>query len=112
MRIAISCFAFPDFGRPTRRARFSSSPVDSGRSEKSMCSSCIGFAFFRARAARGDDTKRFFAIFPSPIGIDQNDDTTLQRDPQSLKPILMMRMFQVFPFEGLGIGKNGGRFLE
>jgi hypothetical protein len=32
--------------------------------------------------------------------------------PQSLKPILMMRVFQVFPFEGIGICKNGGCFLE
>lgn len=24
----------------------------------------------------------------------------------------MMRVFQVFPLEGIGIGKNGSRFLE
>jgi hypothetical protein len=61
MRIAISCFACPDFGRPTRRARFSSAPVDSGISEKSIRSSCVRLAFFRTRPARGDDTKRVFA---------------------------------------------------
>jgi hypothetical protein len=112
MRIAMSCFAFPDFGRPTRRERFSSSPVDSGRSEKSIRSSCVSFALFRARAARGDDTKRFFAIFQSPVGINQNDDTALNRDPQPLKSILTMGVFHIFPFECIGIGKNGGRFLE
>ncbi len=65
MRIAMSCFAFPDFGRPTRRARLNSSSVDSGISEKSMRSFCVGFAFFRTRPARGDDTKRFFVIVQS-----------------------------------------------
>ena len=62
MRIAMSCFAFPVLGRPTRRARLNSSPVDSGISEKSIHSSCIGFAFLRACPARGDDVERFFAI--------------------------------------------------
>ena len=112
MRIAISCFAFPDFGRPTRRARLNSSPVDSGRSEKSMRSSCVGFALFRARTARGDDTKRFFAILHSPIGINQNDDAALNRETQPLKSILTMGVFHIFPFECFGIGKHGGRFLE
>lgn len=112
MRIAMSCFAFPDFGRPTRRARLSSSSVDSGMSEKSIRLSCVGFAFFRARTARGDDTKRFFAIFHSQIGINQNDDVALRGDTQSLEPFLLVGVFQVFPLEGLGIGKNGGRFLE
>ena len=67
---------------------------------------------FRARAARGDDTKRFFAIFRSPVGINQNDETALHRDPQPLKSILTMGVFHIFPFEGIEIGKNGGRFLE
>ena len=112
MRIAISCFAFPDFGRPTRRARLSSSPVDSGRSEKSIRSSCVGFALFRARTARGDDTKRFFAIFHSPIGINQNDDAALSGDSQSFETVLIVGVFRVFPLEGIGIGKHSGRFLE
>jgi hypothetical protein len=112
MRIAISCFACPDFGRPTRRARFSSAPVDSGISEKSIRSSCVSLALFRTRPARGDDTKRFFAIFHSPIGINQNDDAAFKRNSQSPKSILIMRVFQVFPFEAIGIGKNGGRFHE
>jgi hypothetical protein len=112
MRIAISRFAFPVFGRPTRRARLSSSFVDSGRSENSIRSSCVGFTFFRARPARGDDTKRFFAIFQTPVGINQNDGAALCGDPQSLEPVLLVGMFQVFPFEGIGISKNSGRFLE
>jgi hypothetical protein len=112
MRIAISCFAFPDFGRPTRRARLNSSPVDSGRSEKSIRSSCVGFALFRARTARGDDTKRFFAIFHPPIGINQNDDAALSGDSQSFETVLIVGAFRVFPLEGIGIGKNSGRFLE
>jgi hypothetical protein len=112
MRIAISCLAFPDLGRPTRRARLNSSSVDSGISEKSIRSSCIGFALFRARPARGDDTKRFFAIFPLPMGINQNNDAALDGVPQSLEPGLQVGVFQILPFEGIGIGKNGGRFLE
>src|ERR1700692_1638268 len=112
MRIAISCFAFPVFGRPTRRARFSSSSVDSGISEKSIRLSCIGFAFFRARLARGDDPKRFFAIFQSPVGINQNDDAALGGESQSFETILPMVVVQVFPLEGLEIGKHGGRLLE
>ena len=112
MRIAMSCFAFPDFGRPTRRARFSSSSVDSGRSEKLIRSSRVGFAFFRARPARGDDAKRFFAIFHSPTGINQNDDASLNGDPQSLKSILMAGVFQVLPLKGIGIRKYGDRLLE
>ena len=112
MRIAMSCFAFPVFGRPTRRARFSSSFVESGRSEKLIRSSCIGFAFFRARSARGDDTNRLFAIHQSPVGINQNEDAALDGDPQSLESILTSGMLQIFPFECIWIGKHGGRFLE
>jgi hypothetical protein len=46
-------------GRPTRRARRSSSPVDSGISEKSILLSGIGFALFAARLARADDANGF-----------------------------------------------------
>jgi len=112
MRIAMSCFAFPVFGRPTRRARFSSSSVDSGISEKSIRLSCIGLAFFRARTARSDDTKRFIAIFQSPVGIDQNDNAARNGDSQSFEPVLTVGVFQILPLEGIRIGKNGGRFLE
>jgi len=36
MRMAMSCLACGDLGRPTRRARLSSASVDSGMSEKSI----------------------------------------------------------------------------
>jgi len=39
--MAINCFAMPLTGLPTRRARRSSSSVDSGISEKSICESGI-----------------------------------------------------------------------
>jgi hypothetical protein len=112
MRIAMSCFALPVLGRPTRRARFNSSSVESGRSEKLIRSSCIGFAFFRARPARGNDANRLFAIHHSPVGINQNKDSALDGNPQSLESILTSGVFQVFPFECIGIGKHCGRFLE
>ena len=111
-RMAISCFAFPDFGRPTRRARFDSSSVDCGRSEKSMRLSRIGFALFRARPARGNDSEYFFAIFCSPIGINQNEYPVPGGNAQTLEPILVVRVFQVLPLEGIGIGEDSSRFLE
>jgi len=112
MRIAINCLAFPVLGRPTRRARFNSSFVDSGRSEKSICLFCIGFPFFRARAARSDDAKRFFAILQSPVRINQNDNAALCGHSESLEPVLVVGVLQVFPLEAFRIGKNCGRFLE
>ena len=60
MRIAMSCLAWGDLGRPTRRARLSSASVDSGMSEKSIPASGIGLALFAARRARADDADRFF----------------------------------------------------
>ena len=72
----------------------------------------MGSALFRARTARGDDTKCFFAIFHSPIGINQDEYPTLTGNPQSLESILRVGVFQVFPLEGIRISKNGGRFLE
>src|SRR5882762_4937416 len=112
MRIAISCFACSDFGRPTRRARLSSSFVDSGISEKSIRSCCVCFTLFRARAARGDDTKCFFAILRSPIGINQNEYPALAGNAQPLEPVLIAGVFQVFPFESIGISKNSCCLLE
>src|SRR5579863_4331669 len=112
MRIAMSCFAFPVLGRPTRRARFSSSFVDSGISEKSIGSTRVSFAFFRARPASGDDPNRFFAILPSPVGIDQNNNAAQCGDSQSLETDLPLGVLRVFPFQRLGIREYGGRFLE
>lgn len=45
-RIAMSCFARPVVGRPTRRARVNSSSDDSGMSLKSIRLSGIGLALF------------------------------------------------------------------
>ena len=53
MRIAMSSLACGDFGRPTRRARLNSAPVDAGMSEKSSRLSGVGLA-------RADDANRFF----------------------------------------------------
>ena len=111
-RMAISCFAFPDFGRPTRRARFSSSFVDCGISEKSMRLSRIGFALFRACPARGDDSEYFFAIFCSPVGINQNEYPAPGGNTQSLEPIFVVRVFEVLPLQSVGIGKDADRLLE
>src|SRR5713101_7619020 len=62
MRMAMRCFAFPEAGRPTLRARRSSASVDSGMSERSSLLSGIGLAFFAGRLARADDANDFFLI--------------------------------------------------
>jgi len=62
MRMAMSCFALPEAGRPTLRARRSSAVVDLGMSEKSSLLSGIGLAFFAGRLARADDADDFLAI--------------------------------------------------
>ncbi len=62
MRMAMSCLAFPEAGRPTLRARRSSASVDSGMSEKSSLLSGIGLAFFAGRLARADDANDFLGI--------------------------------------------------
>src|SRR5712692_7312053 len=62
MRMAMSCLAFPEAGRPTLRARRSSASVDSGMSEKSSLLSGIGLAFFAGRLARADDANDFLGM--------------------------------------------------
>src|SRR5229473_8619219 len=62
MRMAMSCFAFPEAGRPTLRARRSSAAVDSGMSERSSLLSGIGLALFAGRLARADDANDFLGI--------------------------------------------------
>src|SRR5258708_39395383 len=62
MRMAMSCLAFPDEGRPTLRARRSSTSVDSGMPERSSLLSGIGLAFFAGRLARADDANDFLGI--------------------------------------------------
>ena len=46
------------------------------------------------------------------MGINQNDDAAPGGNSQPFKPVLLMGVFQVFPLQGFGIGKDGGRFLE
>jgi hypothetical protein len=60
--MAISCFAIPLDGLPTRRALRSSSVVDSGMSEKSIFESGIGLSFPPTRRPRADDPECFFFI--------------------------------------------------
>ena len=62
MRMAMSCFAFPEAGRPTLGARRSSAAVDSGMSERSSLQSGIGLALFAGRLARADDANDFLGI--------------------------------------------------
>src|SRR5258708_35485294 len=62
MRMAMSCLAFPDEGRPTLRARRSSTSVDSGMPERSSLLSGIGLAFFAGRLAGADDANDFLGM--------------------------------------------------
>src|SRR5207302_2553103 len=72
MRMAMSCFAFPETGRPTLRARRNSVSVDSGMSERSSLLSGIGLALFAGLVARADDANNVFVIFQRPSCV--NDD--------------------------------------
>ena len=63
MRMAMSCFAFPEAGRPTLRARRSSASVDSGMSERSSMLSGIGLALLASPLADADDANDFVSIF-------------------------------------------------
>ena len=62
MRMAMSCLAIPEAGRPTLRARRSSASVDWGMSERSSLQSGIGLALFAGRLARADDANDFLGI--------------------------------------------------
>src|SRR5271163_2822627 len=62
MRMAMSCLAFPVLGRPTRRARLSSSSVDCGISEKSIWRSEIRLALLAAGLAGADDADCFLGF--------------------------------------------------
>src|SRR6267154_6373871 len=75
MRMAMSCFALPETGRPTVRARRSSASVDSGMSEKSSLLSGIGLAFFAGRLARADDANDLFAIFQPPGRVNDHQES-------------------------------------
>jgi len=77
MRMAMSCLALPVLGRPTRRARLSSAPVDCGISEKSMRRSEVCLAFFVAGLARADDPNAFFVMIDLPHSIDNDQNSAL-----------------------------------
>jgi hypothetical protein len=63
IRMAMRSLACPVRGRPTRRARFSSSPVISGMSVRSSSLSGKYFALVPRGLTRADDADRFCAIF-------------------------------------------------
>ena len=83
--MAMSCFASPLLGRPTRRARLSSASVDSGMSEKSIALSEIGLTLFAARLPCADEPDGFFAILQSPKCINYNQHPALQRNTQKFE---------------------------
>lgn len=112
MRMAISCLACGDFGRPTRRARLSSSSVDSGISEKSSWLSGIGLAFFATCPARADDADRFFAIFHRPDRVDLKKHASCDGPIEPLRSGLYGGMLCILPTERLGIGEYRSRFFE
>jgi hypothetical protein len=62
MRMAMSCLALPEAGRPTLRARRSSAVVDSGMSERSSLLSGIGLTLFARRLTRANDADDFLGI--------------------------------------------------
>ena len=84
MRMAMSCFAFPETGRPTLRERRSSASVDSGMSDRSSLLSGIGFALFACRLARADDANDFFVIFQPPGHVYDDQNPTCDRSSQTL----------------------------
>src|SRR5713226_10223914 len=84
MRMAMSCFAFPEAGRPTLRARRSSASVESGMSERSSLLSGIGFALLAGRLARADDANDFLAIVHLPGRVNDDQDPASDRSSQTL----------------------------
>ena len=96
----------------TRRARFNSSGVDSGMSEKSMRLSGIGSALLAARLAGADNADRFRAIFRPPQSVDQNEYSTAKGAAQPLLAALRFGMHGVFPLQSVRIGEHGRRFFK
>jgi hypothetical protein len=103
--MAMSCLAFPVLGRPTRRARLSSSSVDCGISEKSMRRSEIRLALFTTGLARVDDADCFFAMFDIPHGIDNYQDAALRRGSQPFTAQLSIRVFRISPIESVWVAE-------
>src|SRR5437879_6511936 len=85
MRMAMSCLAVPETGRPTLRARSSSASVDSGMSERSSLLSGIGLALFAGRLTRADDADDFFAIFHLPGRVNHDQNPPSDRGSQTLE---------------------------
>jgi hypothetical protein len=112
MRMAMSCLAFPEMGRPTLRARRSSAVVDSGMSEKSSLLSGIGLAFFAGRLARADDANDFLPIFHPPGRVTDDQNPASDRSSQALEANLSVGVLGIVPVEDLGVPENGGGFLE
>jgi len=108
----MSCFAFPEAGRPTLRARRSSASVDSGMLERSSLLSGIGLAFFASRLARADDADDFLAIFHLPGRVNDDQNPASDRSSQTLGANFSVRVLGIVPVERLGVTENGGSLLE
>ena len=110
--MAINCFATPLAGLPTLRARLSSSSVDSGISEKSICESGIGLTLPPARRPRTDDPEFFFFMFRPPYRIHDEQQPLTRRSTESFEPLFLVRMCDVLPVETVGVAEDCGRFLK
>src|SRR5580704_16555524 len=106
--MAMSVFAVPVTGRPTRCARFNSSGVVSGISEKSIPLSAACLTFPLTRPARADVPVCFFAIFVLPCCVDENQNPTRHRQPKPFQTDFVARMFEVGPFQTVGIFEDSG----
>lgn len=84
IRIAMSCFARPVVGRPTRRARANSRSDDSGMSVKSMLLSGIRLMLFARSLARADDADGLFAMGGFPRGVHDEQDSASYRSSKRL----------------------------
>src|SRR5579859_736724 len=112
MRIAMSSLALPVAGRPTRRARRSSSSLDSGISERSRRLSGIDAALFTRRLACADDAYRFFAIFQPPQRVGDDQDSSAERRSETFRPPLKLGMLGVVPVEAFRVAENGGGLFK
>src|SRR5579859_265505 len=112
MRMAMSCLALPVAGRPTRRARRSSSSLDSGISERSRRLSGIGTALFARRLPGADDANSFFAIFQPPQRVRDDQDSSGERRSETFRPPLELGMLGVVPIERFWVAENGGGLFK
>jgi hypothetical protein len=106
-RIAINCLAKPLAGRPTRRARRSSSSVASGMSEKSICESGICLTFFPTRLTSADDPDRFLFMLP-PYRVHHQQQPFVHRQAQSFEPRLLMRVGSLFEWHPMFLKIGNG----